>query len=250
MNLQESIRRILREESDSGKYLKAVKVIVDDFKNRDFVCDIDVTYYAEYYKVIVVIDNKNLETNFEKESLWYATGLINQYLVDLRDDIRSEILDLLPVNVLISFRRIPHCGWEPLNESENKKSSLLSNIEENGLYEFIKMTGLSLPQIKTKIGELPRQVFETYIKDFINEEGYHQTNGSVLLRYEVEIGIHVYTELFYMVGDRVTVEIRRFDNRGHQTEGYIESMLNLTDEEIFKIAEDMINWGPLTDYEI
>ena len=50
-----------------------------------------------------------------------------------------------------------------------------------------------------------------------------------------------------MKGDKVTVEISRIDNRGHQTEGYIESMSNLTDEEIFNIAEDMIrniedNW--------
>ena len=169
MNLQESIRRILREESDSGKYLKAVKVIVDDFKNRDFVCDIDVTYYAEYYNVRVTIDNKNLETTFEKESLWYAEELINRYLVDLRDDIRMEILDLLPVKVLISFRRIPHCGWEPLNESENKKSSLLSNIQENGLYDIIANTGLHVNEVEQKVGQLSREVLERFIKDVVKE---------------------------------------------------------------------------------
>lgn len=146
------------------------------------------------------------------------------------------------MNLKESIRRI-------LRE-ENKKFSLLRVIEEDGLYSVMQDTGLSLKQIKSKIGELPREVFERYIKDFLNEEGYHQTDGRVQLGYEVEIQTHVYTEHFYMKGDRVTVEIRRFDNRGRQTEGYIESLSNFTDEEIFNIAEDMINWGGDIDYEI
>ena len=133
---------------------------------------------------------------------------------------------------------------------ENKKSGLLKAIEEDGLFQVIQDTGLSLPQIYTKTGELPREVFERYIKDFINEEGYHQTDGSVQLGYEVEIQTHVYIDHFYMKGDKVTLEISRMNNRGHQTEGYIESLSNFTDEEIFNIAEDMINWGGDIYYEI
>ena len=134
-----------------------------------------------------------------------------------------------------------------LREESQKQSRLISNIEEDGLYQVIQDTGLSLKQIKSKIGELPREVYERFIKDFINEEGYHQTDGRVQLGYEVEIQTHVYTEHFYMKGDRVFVEIKRFDNRGHQTEGYIESLSNFTDEEIFIIAEDMIIWSSQND---
>lgn len=133
---------------------------------------------------------------------------------------------------------------------ENKKSGLLRAIEEDGLFQVMQDTGLTLPQIYTKTGELPREVFERYIKDFIKHDGYHQTDGSVQLGYEVEIQTHVYTEHFYMKEDRVTVEIRRFDNRGHQTEGYIESLSNLTDDEIFNIVDDMTSWGGDIDYEI
>ena len=50
-----------------------------------------------------------------------------------------------------------------------------------------------------------------------------------------------------MKGDRVFVEIKRFDNLGQQTEGYIESLSNFTDEEIFIIAEDMIIWSSQND---
>ena len=66
---------------------------------------------------------------------------------------------------------------------ENKKSGLLRAIEEDGLFQVIQDTGLSLPQIYTKTGELPREVFERYIKDFIKHDGYHQTDGSVQLGY-------------------------------------------------------------------
>ena len=146
------------------------------------------------------------------------------------------------MNLQESIRRI-------LRE-ENKKSGLLRAIEEDGLYQVIQDTGLSMGQIILKYDNLPREVFERYIKDFINEEGYHQTDGSVQLNYVVKIQTHVYTEHFYMKGDRVTVEIRRFDNRGHQTEGYIESISNLTDDEIFNIVDDMTSWGGDIDYEI
>ena len=39
---------------------------------------------------------------------------------------------------------------------ENKKSGLLRAIEEDGLFQVMQDTGLTLPQIYTKTGELPR----------------------------------------------------------------------------------------------
>jgi len=122
---------------------------------------------------------------------------------------------------------------------ENKKPGLLRAIEEDGLFQVMQDTSLSLPQIYTKTGELPREVFERFIRDFINEEGYHQINGSVQLGYEVEISHNIYINHFYMVGDKVTVEIRRYDDYNEQTDGYIESLSNLTDDEIFNIVDDM-----------
>ena len=53
---------------------------------------------------------------------------------------------------------------------ESQKQSLLTLLNQHGLYEFMKMTGLSLPQIYTKTGELPREVFERYIKDFLEKD--------------------------------------------------------------------------------
>ena len=41
-----------------------------------------------------------------------------------------------------------------LREESQKQSRLLSNIEEDGLYQVMKDTSLSLPQIISKTGEL------------------------------------------------------------------------------------------------
>ena len=129
-----------------------------------------------------------------------------------------------------------------MNESEDKNQSLLSLIEEHGLYEFMKMTGLSLPQIYTKTGKLPREVLEGYIKDFIKQEGYHQTNGEVQLIFTVEIQKNIQIEQFYIEGDKVTLEISEYNDYGKYTGDYIESLSNLTDDEIFTIVENMIKW--------
>jgi hypothetical protein len=125
---------------------------------------------------------------------------------------------------------------------ENKKSGLLNAIKEDGLYQVMQDTGLSIGQIILKYDNLPREVFERFIKDCINEEGYHQTNGSVQLMYVVEIQKNIQIENFYMEGDKVTVEIKRYNDYNEQTDGFIESLSNLSDQEIFTIVNDMVNF--------
>ena len=136
------------------------------------------------------------------------------------------------MNLQESIRRI-------LRE-ENKKSGLLRAIEEDGLFQIMQDTSLSLPQIYTKTGELPREVLEGYIKDFIKQEGYSSwMNGTLVLIFAVEIQKNIQIEHFYMEGDKVTVEIRGYNDYSEQTDGYIESLSNLSDEEIFSIVDDM-----------
>ena len=129
-------------------------------------------------------------------------------------------------------------------KEENKKYGLLRAIEEDGLFQVIQDTGLSVEQISTKTGELPREVFERYIKDFIKQEGYPSwKNGTVQLIFTVEIQKNIQIEQFYMEGDKVTVEISGYNDYGEQTDGYIESLSNLTYEEIYRIVYDMSDWG-------
>ena len=144
------------------------------------------------------------------------------------------------MNLQESIRRILREETEP----KDKKSRLLSIIEEEGLFQVIQDTGLSVEQISTKTGELPREVFERYIKDFIKQEGYPSwKNGTVQLIFTVEIQKNIQIEQFYMEGDKVTVEISGYNDYGEQTDGYIESLSNLTYEEIYRIVYDMSDWG-------
>ena len=205
MNLQESIRRILREETDSIKNLNESKTtdyneliynILERFKEEDCICDTRVSFDVEenYYDVYLVFSQEELNDKFSN-----VMGIRN-YITEMMNDVKKDLEAFLPIrNIFIGQYTKPNCKWSPLNESEDKNQSLLSLIEEHGLYEFMKMTGLSMGQIILKYDNLPREVFERFIKDFINEEGYHQTNGSVQLMYAVEIQKNIQMSLVILI---------------------------------------------------
>jgi len=248
MNLQESIRRILKEETDSIKnlnesktsqHLKIINNLLDPFKEKDCLCDIRVTFDVEdnYYNVYLVFGQEELHDKF------FDLYGIRTYIQKMMNDVKTELESFLPIrNIFIGYYTKPNCEWSPLNESENKKTGLFRAIEEDGLFQVMQDTGLSLPQIYTKTGELPREVLEGYIKDFIKQEGYYQTNGDVQLRFTVGIQKNIQIETFYMKGDKVTLEIWGYNGYGEQTDGYIESLSNLSDDQIFTIVENMIKW--------
>jgi hypothetical protein len=217
-------------EDDKEKNLNVLRELISMFDYSE-VCDMWVEYEPEdgYYAIRSKMSTKNHNTKaLEKEFEF------------LEESIKS-----LDLKAYVSHPYwVEECEDEnKLNESEDKNQSLLSLIEEHGLYEFMKMTGLSLPQIYTKTGELPREVFERFIKDFIKQEGYPSwEKGTFQLIFTVEIQKNIHIEQFYIEGDKVILEISEYNNYGEQTGGYIESLSNLTDDEIFTIVENMIKW--------
>lgn len=229
-------RDSINESDESKQERKFTKLLtnIEEFLNSNEYPSV-VRLTVDYDEVM---DDVIVNIFIDPEHAVKLGGGINSVIKKSGKKIMED-LSALPFD----FKYHIHFEKPKLNESEHKKSSLLKAIEEDGLLHFIKMTGLSLPQIYTKTGELPREVFERFIKDFINKEGYHQSNGAVQLGYEVEIQTHVHVDHFYLEGDRVTLEIKGYNNHGEQTDGYIESMSNLTDEEVFGIVEDMILWG-------
>ena len=54
-------------------------------------------------------------------------------------------------------------------ETDPKKGGLLNIIQEDGLYNFTKDTGLSYNDIYHRIGELPREVKIQYLKDVVDD---------------------------------------------------------------------------------
>ena len=219
------------KEKKIQKNLRAIKQLLDTI-DVDGLCEMWVEYNPE---------DGDYEIRSKTTVRYYDMADMAQELGYIEDTIRNWKLK----TYVFSPYYVENCEdeIEYLNESEDKKSGLLRAIEEDGLFQVMQDTGLSLPQIKSKTGELPREVYERYIKDFIKQEGYPGwKNGTVQLIFTVEIQKNIQIEQFYMEGDKVTVEISGYNDYGKQTDGYIESLSNLSDDEILTIVENMIKW--------
>lgn len=119
-----------------------------------------------------------------------------------------------------------------LKEESQKQSRLLSTIEEDGLYEVMRDTGLSLKQIKSKIGELPREVLETYIKDFLE-------NDEMGWDLSIQISPSKIVDSFYLSDGVVTIELNEVDSRGRVVAGSFDRLSVLSDEEIFSLVNEI-----------
>jgi len=119
-----------------------------------------------------------------------------------------------------------------LKEEIQKQSRLLSIIEEDGLYQVMQDTGLTLKQIKSKIGEIPREVFETYIKDFLekDEMGWDLS---------IQISPNKIVDSFYLSDGVVTIELNEVDSRGRVVAGSFDRLSVLSDEEIFSLVNEV-----------
>ena len=115
---------------------------------------------------------------------------------------------------------------------ENKKSGLLRAIEQDGLYQVMQDTGLSLPQIYTKTGELPREVFERYIKDFLEKD-------EIGWDLSIQISPNKIVDSFYLSDGVVTIEVNEVDSIGRVVAGSFERLSVLSDEEIFSLVNEM-----------
>ena len=115
---------------------------------------------------------------------------------------------------------------------ENKKTGLLRAIEEDGLFQVMQDTSLSLPQIYTKTGELPREVFERYIKDFLEKD-------EIGWDLSIQISPNKIVDSFYLSDGVVTIEVNEVDSIGRVVAGSFERLSVLSDEEIFSLVNEM-----------
>ena len=239
-NLQES-------EDKKGKYINALEDLTEGFKNEDCVCDIQVEHtpeeFRDLYLINVVLGIREINSKFKG-----SNHQLRRYLQQLKRKIADGIFDFLPIPFFVNFSETPNCSdYRNLQESENKKSRLLSTIEQDGLFQVTQDTGLSLPQIYTKTGELPREVLERFIKDFMENEGDEWVmpggDGDIGLPLSIELSRQKEVDSFYLSRGKVTVEIIEYDSNGRRVSGGHERLENLSDEEIFRIVDDMSQWN-------
>jgi hypothetical protein len=228
--MRELIKKILNEETNQGKYVSALEDLTEDFKNEDCVCDIKISYipeeFRDLYLINVVIGIKELNSKFK--GIQYQ---VRSYTQQLRKKITDEVLAFIPIPFLVTFSETSKCNKD-LQESEDKKSRFLSTIEEDGLFQVMQDTGLSLPQIYTKTGELPREVFERYIKDFLE-------NDEIGWDLSIQISPNKIVDSFYLSDGVVTIEVNEVDSIGRVVAGSFERLSVLSDEEIFSLVNEM-----------
>ena len=164
MNLQESIRRILRED----KKTKSTNKEFSKYKDSKFNSLRD-------YTLQDIVNNWESLSDHKNENIKTIRHFIDNpdKIVDLVYDekgLEDGYHRLIAAKILkkprFSYRLV-----ENLRESENKKSSLLSNIEENGLYEVIMSTGLHINEVEQVVGQLSREVLDRFIIDVLKEHG-------------------------------------------------------------------------------
>jgi hypothetical protein len=126
-------------------------------------------------------------------------------------------------------------------QEESKKQSLLNIIQENGLYDFMEMTGISLPEVYERVGELQRNILEQYLIDCIMEEGYETSYDSrKKLIVTTPIKHNVYADYISTEGKTLWVEISEYDDDNDDpNDVYTMSADNLSDGNIFDIVNDI-----------
>lgn len=105
-------------------------------------------------------------------------------------------------------------------ETNSKREGLLNIIQENGLYDFTKITGLKHMDIVFDIGELPRDVKIQYLKDAVSDlqQIPHELDltfltGSIPLYINDDLQM-VYVEILSNENDILKVHVFTFGEDG------------------------------------
>ena len=187
----------------------------------------------------------------------FETKMLN-YLIDgYRNELTDGGLNDFPYDEVYEFLsnhfhnkikdRYDTFFGRNINESENKKQSLLKTIEKEGLYNFIEMSGLSPEDIKPILVKSPiiREILKQYIRDFVLTHGNKWgDNSGILSGYEIQLSNNKYVDdIMVQDSDQIAVEILEFDidEYGHteQNDQYITTINNLTNDELLTIIDWM-----------
>lgn len=115
----------LRESKQKSNYLNMIKNFVEDYKDRDYVCDIEVTYDEEddYYVVTLWFDPSNMP------------GGGGVYVTNLRLELTKEIKKYIPIpNLYIGSGGKKGCIKK--NITESKKEDGKVNLVKKIIYDF------------------------------------------------------------------------------------------------------------------
>ena len=225
--------------------MNIIKDLVEPFKDEDCVCDIRVLYNEEDDMYLIDL---NLGTEELNEKFFAVVGM-NYYVRKLRRDIKETIKDYLPIdNFYVGSYASQKCGSKSLNESSIKEKSLVKLIEKDGLYNFLEMTRLDFNQVRSLVKQLdnPKEILKQYIREFILEDDPNSTESTgTLIGVKIPVSnIKYVNDIIVQDSEQIAVEIWGYeeDEYGHteQTEQYLTTINNLTNEELLSILSWMM----------
>jgi hypothetical protein len=248
MTLQESIKKVLRESVDKSeeKKLKLVTRMIHEF--FDEVSFIDIKKYENKPMIRVYFDNDEYAGNEEsyfaeqiQRKIYEYTGIkLIPYWHNDQDNGADFRLDAIKL-------KYDNEG-NVINESENKKQSLIELIDEYGLYEFIKMSGLDFNQVKSILNKMdnPKEILKQYIREFVLEhDSIPGENSGSLFGLKIRLSnTKLINDIMVQDSDQIAVEIWEFyeDNYGQRItkDQYLTSINTLTNEELLSIISWMM----------
>ena len=250
IDYDENGNKINESEEKQPKYLDIIKDIVEPFKNEDCVCDIRVLYNEEDDMYLIDVE----VGLFELREKFYAEVGRNHYVKKIRVDIKEAIKGYIPIdNFYVGSYSTPKCGekrwWDKnINESDNKEQSLQKLIDQYGLYEFIKMTGLDFNQVKSILNKMgnPKELLKQYIREFVLEKGGSTgENYGSIFAVQIPLSDTKYVEdILVHDEDSIAVEMWEYhlDEYGHreQKDQYLTTINNLTNDELLSILSWMM----------
>jgi len=236
---------IYESEEKQPKYFNMIKDLVEPFKDEDGVCDIRVSYDDDddMYSVYLIMGTEEMNDKF------FYVPMIQSHISKLRINVRTTIKDYLPIdNLYVGSYGKPNCNWNPLNESSIKEKSLVKLIEKDGLYDFVEMTGLDFNQVRSLLKQTdnPKEILKQYIREFVLEhDGTSNGDYGSLFALRLPLSNTKYVnDIMVQDSDQIAVEIWGYeeDEYGHteQTEQYLTSINNLTNEELLSILSWMM----------
>jgi hypothetical protein len=234
---------INESEEKQPKYLNIIKELIEPFKKEDCVCDIRVTFEDDMYVIYLVFGSEELN------DLFFSFVGRARHGENLRNDVKNAIKGYLPIdNLYVGSISKPNCKWKPMNESEKKKQSLTELIDQYGLYDFIKMSGLDISQISSVLKNMdnPKEILKQYIRKFVLEkDGVSGENSGSLFALQIPLSNTKYVEdILVHDKDTIAVELWEYhlDEYGHreQKDQYLTTINNLTNEELLSIVAWMM----------
>ena len=234
---------INESEEKQPNYLNIIKELIEPFKEEDCVCDIRVTFEDDMYVIYLVFGSEELN------DLFFSFVGRTRHRENLRNDVKNAIKGYLPIdNLYVGSISKPNCKWKPMNESEKKKQSLTELIDQYGLYDFIKMSGLDISQISSVLKNMdnPKEILKQYIRKFVLEkDGVSGENSGSLFYLQIPLSNTKHVEDI-MVYDKDTIAVElweyHLDEYGHreQKDQYLTTINNLTNEELLSIVAWMM----------